>query len=55
MNKTRRLVLIGAGELALIANEYFSHDSDYEVVAFCVDREYLNEPELEGLPVIPYD
>ena len=38
----RRLVLIGAGEFAQIACEYFEHDSPYEVAAFSVEREYLS-------------
>lgn len=55
MEKKHKLVLVGAGELALIAHQYFTYDSDYEVVAFSVDREYIREPEIEGLPVVPYD
>lgn len=51
----KKLVLIGAGEQALLANEYFTHDSDYDVVAFSVERQYLNEPMLEGKPVVPYE
>jgi sugar O-acyltransferase (sialic acid O-acetyltransferase NeuD family) len=49
------LVLIGAGEFALIAHQYFTHDSDYEVAAFCVESAYLTSPALEGLPVVPYE
>lgn len=49
------LVLIGAGELAQIAFEYFTHDSDYEVVAFSVEREYIAAPTLAGLPVLAYE
>lgn len=53
---TRPLVLIGAGELAQIACEYFTHDSDYEVVAFSVERDYLPvEPTLAGRPVVAYE
>lgn len=48
------LVIVGAGEFAEIAFQYFSHDSDYEVVAFSVDAEFIRSPELEGLPVVPY-
>lgn len=51
----KRLVLIGAGELAQIACEYFEHDSDYDVVAFSVERQYLAEPSLAGRPVVPYE
>ncbi|SDW98834.1 acetyltransferase [Lysobacter enzymogenes] len=49
------LVLIGAGEMAQIAFEYFTCDSDYEVVAFSVEREYLRAPTLCGLPVLAYE
>lgn len=55
MEKKHKLVLVGAGEFSLIAYEYFTWDSPYEVVAFSVDREYLQETQIEGLPVVPYD
>jgi sugar O-acyltransferase (sialic acid O-acetyltransferase NeuD family) len=51
----RRLVLIGAGEFAQIACEYFEHDSPYEVVAFSVEREYLSQPVLADRPVVAYE
>jgi sugar O-acyltransferase (sialic acid O-acetyltransferase NeuD family) len=50
----KRLVIVGAGEFAEIAFQYFSHDSDYEVAAFSVDAEFITRPELEGLPIVPY-
>lgn len=53
--KKHKLVLVGAGEFALIAHQYFTYDSSYEVVAFSVDREYIRETEIEGLPVVPYE
>lgn len=51
----RPLVIIGAGELAQIACEYFSHDSDYEVLAFSAERDYIAAPTLAGRPVVAYD
>ncbi|BDU19109.1 acetyltransferase [Dyella sp. GSA-30] len=51
----RPLVLIGAGEFAQIACEYFEHDSDYDVVAFSVEQAYLTQPVLAGRPVVPYE
>jgi sugar O-acyltransferase (sialic acid O-acetyltransferase NeuD family) len=51
----RPLVLIGAGEFAQIALEYFTHDSPYEVVGFSVERSHLDQTEIEGLPVVPYE
>lgn len=51
----KKLILIGAGEFAQIAYEYFTYDSDFEVVAFCVEREYISEPSIKGLSVIAYE
>lgn len=52
---TSRLVIIGAGEFAQIANEYFTHDSDYSVDAFCVHSSYIKEGVIDGRPVVPYE
>jgi sugar O-acyltransferase (sialic acid O-acetyltransferase NeuD family) len=49
------LIIIGAGEFAEIAFEYFSNDSPYEVVGFAVERDYLKQNSLAGLPVVPYE
>lgn len=49
------LVLIGAGEMAQIACEYFQHDSDYDVAAFSVERAYLNQATLADRPVVAYE
>jgi sugar O-acyltransferase (sialic acid O-acetyltransferase NeuD family) len=50
----RRLVIFGSGEIAQLANLYFSGESDYEVVAFTVDAGYLREPTFCGLPVVSF-
>lgn len=46
-----KLFIVGTGEFAQIAYEYFTHDSEHEVVGFCVNRAYIKEPTLFGLPV----
>ena len=51
----KNLVIIGDGEFAEIAYEYFTHDSAYNVVAFCVERPYWKKDNLFGLPIIPFD
>ena len=50
----KSLVLIGIGETAQLAFEYFTHDSDYTVIAFAVDDEYLpvDQPLMHNLPII---
>lgn len=52
---SRRLVIGGASAIAEVVYELFTHDSDYEVVAFTVDREYIQDVELFGLPVVATD
>ena len=48
----RRIVLVGAGEMASIAHEYFTGDSPHEVVAFSVGSDYLEGDSYEGLPLV---
>lgn len=48
----RKLILIGDSAFAEIAYEYFSCDSDYQVVGFAVEAEFKKRDELFGLPVI---
>ena len=50
--KDRRLILLGDSAFAEVAFEYFTHDSQYEVVAFAVEREYLKRSHLFGRPVV---
>lgn len=53
--ESRKLVIVGDGEFAEIAYEYFTHDSSYDVAAFAVERDYLKKNELFGLPVVAFE
>lgn len=55
MNKTKKLLIVGAGEIGLLAYEFFTHDSEYEVVAFAVEERFLNAAEFQGLPLIAFE
>ncbi|MDP3010615.1 MAG: acetyltransferase [Methylococcales bacterium] len=55
MIKTKKLVIIGDSAFAEIAYEYFTYDSEYDVVGFSVESAYLKSNELFGLPVIPFE
>jgi acetyltransferase-like isoleucine patch superfamily enzyme len=55
MKTGSRLVIIGDGEFAGIAHEYFTHDSPHTVVGFAVEREFLKSSEYLGLPVVPFE
>lgn len=51
----KKLVIFGSGEIAQLAHYYFETDSEYEVVAFTVDSEYIREEKFCNLPVIPFN
>jgi sugar O-acyltransferase (sialic acid O-acetyltransferase NeuD family) len=54
-NKQEKLIIVGDGETAQIAYEYFTYDSPYEVVAFSVEKDYLKNHELFSLPVVTFE
>ncbi len=53
--KVKKLVIFGVGEIAELANYYFTNDSDYTVVGFTVDGEYKTTDVFMGKPVIPFE
>lgn len=55
MTGSKRLVIVGDRAFAEIAYEYFTHDSEYEVAAFSVEKEFISCGELFGLPVVPFE
>lgn len=51
----KKLVIFGKGELAELANFYFTNDSNYEVEAFALDPEYISESTYLDKPLVPFD
>lgn len=49
------VVIFGIGDYARVAAVYLREDSEREVVAFTVDREYVRSDRLLEMPVIPFD
>lgn len=49
------LVIFGSGDIAELANYYFSSDSDYEVVGFTVDSAYLTDTTFCGCDVTAFE
>jgi sugar O-acyltransferase (sialic acid O-acetyltransferase NeuD family) len=50
-----KVIIFGASAGARLVYSMLASDSRYQVVAFTVDRDYLEEQEYYGLPVIPFD
>lgn len=55
MSSPKKLILVGDSLFAQIAHEYFTYDSDYEVVAFAVESAYRTRDEFRGLPVFDFE
>jgi sugar O-acyltransferase (sialic acid O-acetyltransferase NeuD family) len=52
MSENQKIVIVGDGETAELAYEYFTHDSPHEIVGFAVEAAYKKRDEFFGLPVI---
>jgi sugar O-acyltransferase (sialic acid O-acetyltransferase NeuD family) len=48
-------VIFGIGDFARIASVYLRDDSPYDVAAFTVHERYIEEPELLGIPIVPFE
>ncbi|NOR58648.1 MAG: transferase [Sulfurimonas sp.] len=49
-----KVIIFGLGDISEIAHYYLSNDSEYEVVAFTVDKEYLSDEFFCNLPVVEF-
>jgi FlaA1/EpsC-like NDP-sugar epimerase len=50
-----KVIIFGIGQIAEIAHFYLTNDSEHEVVAFTVDKEFLEKEKFHDLPVIAYE
>lgn len=51
----KKLVLFGNGAVASTLHYYFSRETEYRIAAFTVDRPFIREDTLHGVPVVPWD
>ncbi|MFD2442763.1 acetyltransferase [Bacillus sp. CGMCC 1.16607] len=51
----KKLVIFGTEKTAELAHYYFTNDSEYDVIGFTVDAEYMNTKEFYGLPVYEFE
>lgn len=49
------IVIYGKGDFARLMLHYLNTDSDYNVVAFCVDKAYLDSYYFCDLPLVSYE
>ncbi len=51
----KKLIIIGNTSNAKLAQYYFEKDSEYDVVAFSVNEEFITDKEFMGLPVVAFE
>ena len=50
------VIIFGIGKIADVIQYYMREDSQMEVAAFTVDRDFMGDVQtFNGLPVIPFD
>jgi len=52
--RNKKLILFGKGLYTEIVHQYFQEDSCFEVVAFCLDDEFITEEKYLGLPMVKF-
>jgi len=52
MNK---VIIFGTGDIGQLAYYYMTHDSPFEVIAFCADDAFIKSSKFLGLPVVPFE
>ena len=50
-----KVIIFGVMDTAELAHFYLTHDSEHEVAAFTVNREYVSESEFRGLPLVAFE
>ena len=49
----KEIVIFGTGEIGELAHYYFKHDSEYKIVAFVADDDFVGTNTFDGLPAVP--
>lgn len=49
------VIIFGVLDTAELAHFYLENDSEHNVVAFAVNREYITENSFKGLPVVAFE
>jgi sugar O-acyltransferase (sialic acid O-acetyltransferase NeuD family) len=51
----QRIIIFGDGDIAELADFYFTHDSELEVAGFTVDQAYLRQDSFRGRPLVAFE
>ena len=49
------LIIFGIGKIAEVVYYFAKEECNFDVVAFCVDKEYIQANTFKGLPLVPFE
>lgn len=49
------IIVFGTGEIAELTHYYITKDTDHEVVAFTLDKDYILDSTFKGLPIVDFE
>lgn len=49
------IIIFGTSKVAQVVYSYIKDDNSYNIVAFCVDKEYQNKHEIFDIPVVSFE
>ncbi len=55
LGNKEKLIIIGEGETAQIAYEYFTSDTNFQVTAFSAEKAFIKKQTLFNLPIVPFE
>ncbi|MEO6284003.1 MAG: acetyltransferase [Dyadobacter sp.] len=50
-----KIIVFGVLDTAELAHYYLTHDSEHEVAAFTINRQYLEHDSFKGVPVVAFE
>jgi len=51
----KKVIIFGTGTFGQVVHFYLTHDSDYEVIAFTANKDFIKQQSLLDLPIIPFE
>lgn len=51
----KKIVIFGTGEISELATYYMKNDSDYEIVAYTADTDFIKSESFLGKPLVPFE
>jgi sugar O-acyltransferase (sialic acid O-acetyltransferase NeuD family) len=55
VGEMKKLLIFGTRQIAEVCSFYFTHDSEYRVVAYTVDGSFIDADQFQGRPVVPFE